>query len=85
MLQPFQALCRDDRCAHQTAADTPTQDLPERVASLVAGHHRSVTARLSSHRKALRRQHDRALDRHLGLEQSQSRSRERDQGYDLSL
>ena len=82
-----QIIGRDDqaRTAHQTAADTPTQDLPERVASLVAGHHRSVTARLSSHRKALRRQHDRALDRHLGLEQSQSRSRERDQGYDLSL
>jgi conjugative relaxase-like TrwC/TraI family protein len=82
-----QVIGRDDqaRTAHQTAADTPAHELPERVASLVAEHHRAVTARLSSHRKNLRRQQDRALDRALGLDQSQSRNQERDQGYDLSL
>lgn len=73
------------RTAHHTAADTPTQLLPERVASLVTEHHRAVTTRLRKHRKAQRRQHDKELDRTLGLGQSQSRHQERDQGYDLSL
>jgi hypothetical protein len=71
--------------AHQTAAQTPAHQLPERVASLIAGHHRAVTARLSNHRKSQRRQQDRDLDRALGLDNSQSREQERDQGYDLSL
>ena len=71
--------------AHQTAAQAPAHALPERVASLVAGHQRAVTARLASHRRSQRRQQDRALDRALGLDRSQTRSRERDQGYDLSL
>lgn len=73
------------RTAHHTAAETPDYELPDRVASLVAEHHRTVTARLISHRRSQRRQRDRALDRVLGLDQSQSRSQERDQGYDLSL
>lgn len=82
-----QVIGRDEpaQTAHQIAADTPAQLLPERVASLVAEHHRAVTARLSSHRKAQRRQQDRALDRTLGLDRSHSRSREQEQGYDLSL
>lgn len=82
-----QVIGRDERArtAHRTAADTPAHELPERVASLVAEHHRAVTARLSSHRKIQRRQQDRALDRALGLDHSQSQHQGRDQGYDLSL
>ena len=71
--------------AHHTAAQTPAHELPDRVASLVAGHQRAVTARLNTHRRSQRRQQDRALDRALGLDRSQSRSQETDQGYDLSL
>ncbi len=71
--------------AHHTAAQTPAHELPERVASLLAAHQRTVTARLNSYRRSQRRQQDRALDRALGLDQSQTRGREKDQGYDLSL
>lgn len=82
-----QVIGRDERArtAHHTAADTPAHELPERVASLVAEHHRAVTNRLSSHHKNQRRQQDRAIDRALGLDHSQSRNQEIDQGYDLSL
>lgn len=69
--------------AHQIAADTPAQLLPEQVSSLVAEHQRAVTRRRTIYRKSQRAQHDRSLDRALGLDRS--RSRGQDQGYDLSL
>lgn len=76
---------RDERArtAHQTAADTPVELLPERVASLVNEHQRTVTARWDTHRRTKRRIQDRAIDRHLG--RHHTRDRGRDQGYDLSM
>lgn len=71
------------RTAHQIAADTPVQLLPEQVASLVAEHRRAVTRRRTTYQKSQRAQQDRAIDRALGLDRS--RSRGQDQGYDLSL
>ena len=79
---------RDERArtAHQTAADTPVELLPDRVASLVSAHQQTVTRRWAAHQKTQRRQRDRAIDRHLGLDNTRSRSRDRDQGHDdLSL
>ena len=80
-----QVIGRDDpaRTAHQIAADTPTQLLPERVSSLIAEHQHAVTRRRDIYQKSQRAQQDRALDRALGLDRS--RSRGQDQGYDLSL
>ena len=80
-----QVIGRDEpaRTAHQIAADTPTQDLPERVASLVAEHQHTLTRRRSTYQKTQRAQQDRALNRHLGLDRSQHR--EQESGYDLSL
>ncbi|KDE96718.1 ATPase AAA [Mycolicibacterium aromaticivorans JS19b1 = JCM 16368] len=82
-----QVIGRDEaaRTAHQIAAGTPTQHLPELVASLVAEHRHAVTRRRSTYQKTQRTQRDRELDRHLGLDRSRSRSREQDSGYDLSL
>ena len=79
---------RDERArtAHQTAADTPIELLPDRVASLVRAHQQTVTRRRAAHQKIQRRQRDRAIDRDLGLQnRSHGRDRGRDQGYDLSL
>ncbi len=73
------------RTAHQTAADTPVELLPERVASLVGEHQQTATRRWAAHRTTQRRQRDRAIDRHLGIHRSRDRGRDRDQGYDLSL
>ena len=80
-----QIVGRDEpaRTAHQTAADTPAELLPELVANLVAEHHSALTQRHTNYQKAQRAQRDRALDRNLGLHRG--RSRERGQGYDLSL
>ncbi|MEM6110567.1 MobF family relaxase [Mycobacterium sp. 050272] len=80
-----QIIGRDEpaHTAHQIAADTPTQYLPEQVASLVAEHHQAVTRRRSTYQKTQRAQQDQALDRHLDLDRSQHR--EQDSGYDLSL
>ncbi|MBB3753615.1 hypothetical protein FHT44_006137 [Mycolicibacterium sp. BK634] len=69
--------------AHQIAAGTPAQHLPQRVAALVAEHQHAVTSRRRTYQKTQRAQRDRALDRHLVLDRS--RSREQDSGYDLSL
>ena len=91
---PTQAACalrqvigRDTpaRTAHQIAADTPTQHLPELVASLVTEHQHAVTRRRSTYQKTQRAHQDRALDRHLGLDRSHHREQEHDSGYDLSL
>ena len=79
---------RDERArtAHQTAADTPIELLPDRVASLVRADQQTVTRRRAAHQKIQRRQRDRAIDRDLGLQnRSHGRDRGRDQGYDLSL
>ena len=78
---------RDDtgRTAHQTAADTPAEQLPDVVAHLVAEHHQAVTHRRNSYQKTQRRQRDRTIDHHLGLDHTRTRGQERDQGYDLSL
>jgi conjugative relaxase-like TrwC/TraI family protein len=78
-------LGRDERAktAHQTAADTPAEQLPPLVADLVAHHRQAVTERRATYSKAQRAQRDRSLDRDRGL--NRTRSRERDQGYDLSL
>ena len=80
-----QIVGRDEpaRTAHQTAADTPAELLPELVANLVAEHHSALTQRHTKYQKTQRAQRDRALDRTRGLHRG--RSRERDQGYDLSL
>ncbi|MDP7707596.1 MobF family relaxase [Mycobacterium sp. TY815] len=80
-----QVIGRDDpaHTAHQIAADTPAQLLPDRVASLVAEHQRTLTQRRNTYQKTQRAQRDRALDRDLGLDRSQSR--EQEHGYDLSL
>ena len=82
-----QVIGRDEpaQTAHQIAADTPAQFLPERVASLVAEHQHAVIRRRSTYQKTQRAQRDRALDRHQGLDRSRSHSREQDSGYDLSL
>ncbi|KAA0089924.1 AAA family ATPase (plasmid) [Mycolicibacterium sp. P1-18] len=82
-----QVIGRDERArtAHQTAADTPAEHLPDLVAALVAEHHQAVTHRHGTYQKTQRRQRDRTLDQHLGLDRSRTHSRERDQGYDLSL
>ncbi len=68
------------RTAHQTAADTPAEMLPDRVASLVRTHQQTVTRRRAAYKKSERRQRDRAIDRNRGIHRS--RSRDRDQGYD---
>lgn len=73
------------RTAHQTAADTPADQLPDLVAHLVAEHHQAATHRRDSYQKTQRRQRDRTIDRDLGLDRTRTRGRERDQGYDLSL
>lgn len=73
------------RTAHQIAADTPAQFLPELVASLVAEHQHAVIRRRNIYQKTQRAQRDRALDRHLGLDRSRNQAREQDSGYDLSL
>lgn len=73
------------RTAHQIAADTPTHLLPKVVASLVGEHAKALTQRRSAYQKTQRTQRDRELDRHLGLDRSQSREQEQDSGYDLSL
>lgn len=82
-----QVIGRDERAhtAHQTAASTPAEQLPDPVADLVAEHHHAVTQRRSVYQKTQRAQRDRVLDRHLGLDRVRSRGRDRDQGYDLSL
>lgn len=82
-----QVIGRDQRArtAHQTAADTPAEHLPDLVAHLVAEHHQAVTNRRTGYQKTQRRQRDRAIDRDLGLDRTRTRGRERDQGYDLSL
>lgn len=92
-----QIIGRDHRArtAHHTAADTPTQFLPDRVASLIAEHQTEVVRRRSTYQKTQRAQHDRELDRTLGIDRDRDRSRHRDrdrdrdrdreQGYDLSL
>ena len=79
-----QVIGRDEtaRTAHQTAADTPAEQLPELVADLVAHHQQTVTERHVTYRKAQCAQRDRTLDRDRGLSRNR---RERDQGYDLSL
>ncbi|WP_237573617.1 MobF family relaxase [Mycolicibacterium lacusdiani] len=73
---------RDERArtAHQTAADTSSELLPERVASLVAEHQQAVARRWAAHRQAERRQQDRAIDRTLGIHRSRDRNREHDLG-----
>ncbi|MCV7213701.1 relaxase domain-containing protein [Mycobacterium crocinum] len=80
-----QVVGRDERArtAHQIADDTPSQHLPDLVASLITEHHRSVIRRRSTYQKTQRAQQDRVLDRHLGMERSQHR--EQESGYDLSL
>lgn len=80
-----QVIGRDEpaRTAHQIAADTPTQLLPERVAALVAEHQHAVGRRRTAHQKSQRRQQDRVIDRALGLDHRHRR--QRDRGYDLSL
>ena len=82
-----QVIGRDEpaQTAHQIAADTLNQFLPERVASLVAEHQHAVIRRRSTYQQTQRAQRDRALDRHQGLDRSRSQSREQDSGYDLSL
>ncbi|ORB12014.1 MobF family relaxase [Mycolicibacterium monacense] len=82
-----QVIGRDERAhtAHQTAASTPAEQLPDLVADLVTEHHHAVTQRRSVYQKTQRAQLDRVLDRHLGLKSVRSRGRDRDQGYDLSL
>jgi hypothetical protein len=76
---------RDERArtAHHSAADTPVELLPDRVASLVSDHQQTVTRRWAAHHTTERRQRDRAIDRDLGIHHS--RGRDRDQGYDLNL
>lgn len=76
---------RDERArtAHQTAADTASELLPKRVASLVRENQQTVTRRRVAYQRAERRQRDRAVDRDLGIHRS--RGRDRNQGYDLSL
>ena len=78
---------RDERArtAHQTAADTLSELLPERVASLVGEHEQTVTRRRAAYQKTERRQQDRAIDRTLGIHRSRGRGRDRNQGHDLSL
>ena len=78
-------LGRDERAhtAHRTAADTPVELLPDRVASLVRTHQQTVARRRAAHQKTERRQWDRAIDRNLGIYRSRRHSR--DDGYDLSL
>lgn len=71
------------RTAHHTAADTPSELLPERVASLINEHQQTVTRRWATHRTTERQQRDRAIDRNLDIHRS--RERQQDQGYDLSL
>ncbi|MCW1959116.1 MAG: hypothetical protein KIH64_011345, partial [Mycobacterium sp.] len=71
--------------AHQIAAATPAQLLPDRVAALVAEHQHAVTRRRSAHQKTQRAQQDRVLDREFGLDRSQHREQEQESGYDLSL
>lgn len=80
-----QIVGRDEpaRTAHQTAADTPAKQLPPLVADLVAEHHSALTQRHTNYQKTQRAQRDRAFDRSLVLDRG--RSRERDQGYDLSF
>ena len=80
-----QIVGRDEpaRTAHQTAADTSAELLPSLVANLVAEHHHALTRRHTNYQKTQCAQRDRALDRTRGL--YRGRSRERDQGYDLSL
>jgi hypothetical protein len=58
---------RDDRArtAHQTAADTPAELLPDQVASLIGEDHQAVTRRWAAHQKTQRQQRDRALHRQL--------------------
>lgn len=90
-----QVIGRDDpaKTAHQTAADTPDEQLSPRVANLVADHQKVVTERHITYRKTQRAQRDNAIDHHLGLHRTtslglsagRSQGRERDQGYDLSL
>lgn len=90
-----QVIGRDDpaKTAHQTAADTPADQLSARMADLVADHQKVVTERHVTYRKAQRTQRDHAIDRELGLRRTtslglsagRSQERERDQGYDLSL
>ncbi|MFZ2509714.1 MAG: AAA family ATPase, partial [Gordonia sp. (in: high G+C Gram-positive bacteria)] len=82
-----QIVGRDEpaRTAHQTAADTSAEQLPELVANLVAEHHAALTRRHTNYQKTQRAQRNRVLDRSLGLHRGRGRSRERDQGYDLSL
>ena len=63
-----------------SAADTPAEMLPDRVASLVRTHQQTVTRRRAAYKKSERRQRDRAIDRNRGIHRS--RSRDRDQGYD---
>lgn len=72
-----QIVGRDDRArtAHQTAADTPAQLLPELVANLVAEHHSALTRRHTSYHKIRRAQRDRALDRTRGLHRGRSGTR----------
>ncbi|SIH07691.1 putative relaxase [Mycobacteroides abscessus subsp. abscessus] len=70
------------RTAHQIAADnTPSQYLPELVASLITEHQQAVIRRRSTYQKNQRTQQDRALNRHLGLDRSRNQHRD----YDLSL
>ncbi|OBA96293.1 hypothetical protein A5662_18115 [Mycobacteriaceae bacterium 1482268.1] len=78
-----QVIGRDEpaQTAHQIAASTLTQNLPERIASLVVEHQQAVTRRRSNYQKTQRTQRDRALDRDLGL----NHSRNQEHGYDLSL
>lgn len=82
-----QVIGRDEpaRTAHQIAADTPAQFLPEPVASLVAEHQHAVIRRRNTYQKTQRAQRDRVLDRHLGRDRSRGHDREQDSGYDLSL
>ncbi|OFJ51183.1 AAA family ATPase [Mycolicibacterium grossiae] len=71
------------RTAHQTAADTPAELLPQRVASLVAKHQQTVARRWTTHRRTERRTRDRAIDHQLSRHHTHDRTR--DQGYDLGL
>ena len=69
------------RTAHQSAADTPAELLPDRVASLLARRDRAVLHRRTTYQKAYRALDDRAR----GADRSRGQHRHRDQGYDLSL
>ena len=69
------------RTAHQSAANTPVDLLPDRVASLLARRDQAVLHRRSAYQKAYRALDDRAH----GVDRSRGQQRHRDQGHDLSL